>query len=88
LINKNELSKDDIKNMMTFLGDVDKSFGFIFRKRKRKYIPLTVEALLKEREQYRQANNFDKADELRAEIKKLGYTIDDTPHGPVVKKIK
>ncbi len=88
LINKNELSKDDIKNMMTFLGDVDKSFGFIFRKRKRKYIPLTVEALLKEREQYRQANNFDKADELRAEIKKLGYTVDDTPHGPVVKKIK
>jgi len=88
LINKNELSKDDIKNMMTFLGDVDKSFGFIFRKRKRKYIPLTVGALLKEREQYRQANNFDKADELRAEIKKLGYTVDDTPHGPVVKKIK
>jgi len=45
-------------------------------------------SLVKEREKYREAKDFAKADELRVEIKKLGYTIDDTPHGPAVKKIK
>jgi len=87
LLDKDQLGKEDIKNILIFLKDVDKIFGFIFGERK-KNIPSEVLSLVKEREKYREAKDFAKADELRVEIKKLGYTIDDTPHGPAVKKIK
>jgi cysteinyl-tRNA synthetase len=31
--------------------------------------------------------NFEKADEIREEIKKKGYAVDDTEEGPRIKKI-
>jgi len=87
LLDKDQLSKEDVKNIQIFLKNVDNIFGFIFGGAK-KNIPPKVAALVKEREKYREMKDFAKADELRAEIKKLGYIVDDTPHGPVVKKIK
>jgi cysteinyl-tRNA synthetase len=41
-----------------------------------------------EREQARESKNWKRSDELRNEIKEWGYLIEDTPDGPVIKKIE
>jgi cysteinyl-tRNA synthetase len=46
-----------------------------------------VISLVNNRELARKANNFKRADELRKEITKLGYTVEDTSKGPLVKKL-
>jgi cysteinyl-tRNA synthetase len=45
-----------------------------------------VERLAQEREQARKRRDFATADQLRAQITALGYVIEDTPHGPRLKR--
>lgn len=45
-----------------------------------------VDRLVKMREKVRQAKDFQEADKLRSQIESLGYRIDDTSYGPLVKK--
>ncbi len=45
-------------------------------------IPEEVQHLVNKREQARQQKDFATSDEIRAEIKKLGYDVEDTPQGP------
>lgn len=47
----------------------------------------TVEKLLQERTEAKKAKNFKRADEIRDEMKKLGFTVEDTPEGPKARKI-
>ncbi|MFA5051666.1 MAG: cysteine--tRNA ligase [Patescibacteria group bacterium] len=49
-------------------------------------IPEEIKALVTEREQARKEKNWAKSDELREQISKTGFKVDDTPAGPVVKK--
>lgn len=49
-------------------------------------IPAEVAALVEERAQSRKAKDFQKADTLRNEIEKLGYTIEETRQGTRVFK--
>ena len=87
LISKNSLSPTDAKNILDFLKKIDKIVGFIFWKKPKEKIPQEIIKFVKEREKYRKANNWQKADELRQKIKKHGYWIEDTPQGPKVKKL-
>ncbi|MCL5784361.1 MAG: cysteine--tRNA ligase [Patescibacteria group bacterium] len=48
-------------------------------------IPEEVQKLVNQREQARKSGDFKKSDELRHEIKKLGFEIEDTPQGPKIK---
>ncbi|MBI1841263.1 MAG: cysteine--tRNA ligase, partial [Verrucomicrobia bacterium] len=48
--------------------------------------PVEVAALLEERQAARKARDFKKADALRDAIKAGGWVIEDTPHGPKLKK--
>ena len=50
-------------------------------------IPSKIKKLVKERELYRHNKQFTQSDDLRASIGALGYSIDDTPLGPFVRKI-
>lgn len=50
-------------------------------------IPESVKKLVEEREQVRKAKDFAKSDQLRDEIKRLGYEVEDTSQGPKVKKV-
>ncbi|MEK7151143.1 MAG: DALR domain-containing protein, partial [Patescibacteria group bacterium] len=50
-------------------------------------IPDEVKLLTQEREEARQTKNFTRSDELREKIKNLGYELDDTSYGPLIKKI-
>lgn len=49
--------------------------------------PQKVQDLIKEREWARSNNDWDNSDKIREEIKKLGFWVDDTPTGPVIKKL-
>jgi cysteinyl-tRNA synthetase len=67
------------------LLDFDKVFGLGLAEVKEEKIPKNILLLVEEREKYRQQKDFQKADELREKIKKLGYRVEDTPQGPIVK---
>ncbi|PIS17463.1 MAG: cysteine--tRNA ligase, partial [Candidatus Nealsonbacteria bacterium CG09_land_8_20_14_0_10_42_14] len=43
--------------------------------------------LVEKREKYRKKNNWRKADEIRKQIQKLGWRVEDTKTGPKLKKI-
>ncbi len=47
-------------------------------------IPLKIQKLADEREQFRSNKQFDHSDRLRKEIEGLGYDIEDTPAGPFI----
>ncbi len=51
-------------------------------------IPVTPElqTLLDQRERARQAKDFKRSDQLRQKIMSLGYTVEDTPAGPRLRK--
>ena len=46
-----------------------------------------IESLLSERQQARQDRDFKRADEIRDQLKNQGIEIEDTPKGPIWRKI-
>jgi len=85
---KNELAKTEAKEILNFLKEINKIFLFLeFKKVKKVEIPNEIKKLTEEREKFRQAKDWQKADELREQVEKLGYEIEDTGQGAKVKKI-
>ncbi len=66
---------------------MDKIFGLDLLKEERVSIPNNVKKLIDQREKARKEKNWQKADELRQKIKKLGYWVEDTDKRPMVKII-
>ncbi|MFH1307972.1 MAG: cysteine--tRNA ligase [archaeon] len=66
---------------------MDEVFGLDLLKEDKFDIPEKVEKLAEEREKARKAKDWEKADDLRGKISKLGYQIDDTEQGTRIKKI-
>jgi cysteinyl-tRNA synthetase len=50
-------------------------------------IPADILALLEARQAARKTRDFKKSDAIRDELKAKGWTIEDTPKGPKLKKI-
>ena len=65
------------------LLDFDRVLGLCFEdvRRAGAELPDEVRRLIAEREKARRARDWAKADELRARIGELDYTLEDTPHG-------
>ncbi|MDD2696622.1 MAG: cysteine--tRNA ligase [Candidatus Pacebacteria bacterium] len=87
LIDGNKISGSDAKAILAFLKEIDKVFNFIFWKKEKQEIPEEVIKLVKEREKCRKEGLWQKADEIRKEIKELGYWVEDTKDGSKIKKI-
>ena len=66
---------------------MDEVLGLGLKDVKPLIIPQAVQIFADEREQARHDKDFTKADELRQSIKELGFTVDDTDFGPVIKKL-
>ena len=66
---------------------MDEVFGLDLLKKEKSQIPEEVKKFVKERGKARQEKDWKKADELRNEIKKLGFGVEDTEGGSVVRKI-
>jgi len=87
LIAQNKFSSEDSKGVLAFLKKVDDVFGFIFIEKTKEKIPQALLNLVKQREEYRKKGNWQKADEIRKKLQKLGYWVEDTKQGSKVKKI-
>lgn len=67
--------------------DFDKVFGLGLKDIKKEKIPAELLSLAKQREEYRRTEKWQKADEIREKIKKLGYWVEDTKEGQQIKKL-
>lgn len=69
------------------LIDFDEVLGLKFREviSKKTPVPQKVKTLIDKREQFRKQKKWQKADEIRKEIEKLGWKIEDTDRGPKLK---
>ncbi len=65
----------------------DEVLGLGLKKAKKIKIPKEVDALAKEREGARMKKDWKKSDELRSQLQKLGYSVEDTMDGPKIKKL-
>jgi len=75
------------KETLLFLKQIDKIFNFIFWPKTKETIPDELLRLTEQRQEYRKEGNWRKADEIREEVKQMGWLIDDTKDGPKFKKI-
>ncbi len=66
--------------------DFDRFFGLELDKEEKINVPGEVKKMVKERQQTRKEGNWKKADEIRDKINKLGFALEDTEKGVVVKK--
>lgn len=89
---KEGLSKSDIDQIEKLFLDYDQIFGLKFakylQKGKKEKIPEKIKKLVTQRMSMKQKNDFAAADRLRNRIEGLGYKVEDTLQGPVIKKIK
>ena len=71
-----------------FFKEINNIFGIIdFKKLKESDIPTEVLTLVNQRETARKNADWVKSDELRQEIEKYGYVVQDLTNGPQLKKI-
>jgi len=84
LIKDSNISNSDKK---ATLLDFNKVFGLGLDKLKKDIIPEEIIRLSEEREEARRNKNWDKSDELRDKIKKLGYEVKDGSNCPEINKI-
>jgi len=68
------------------LLDFDKVLGLGLAKIKKVAVPPQVKKLAQKRETLRKEKKWQEADQIRKEIEKLGYKIEDTPEGSEIKK--
>ena len=84
VIKNQELSNSEKYQLLT---EFDKIFGLDLAKIKKPAISREIKDLIEIREKHRQQKKWQKADEIRKKIKKLGYKIEDTNEGVKVKRV-
>lgn len=88
-VNKNGdmLAKKEADGIYNFFAEINQIFGIIdFKKLKESPMPKEVKNLLSQREHYRKTGEWEKADDMRKEIEKYGYVIEDGKEGSILKK--
>jgi cysteinyl-tRNA synthetase len=83
-VSKNQLSAvqaDTIKAL--FKTTIERILGIVPEPREQS-IPPEILELAEQREKYRADKDFIQADALRGQIEATGFTIDDTPYGPLI----
>lgn len=92
LINNQELSSKDAQSIFKMLQEIDSFLAFIIVPKDERLInlvneyPKKIQKLIEIRQKYRENKQWQKADETRKDIEKLGYLIEDTKQGIKVKK--
>ncbi len=66
---------------------MDEVLGLNLLKKEKIKLPKKIEELVEKREKYRREKNWKKADELREEIRKHGYGVEDTKEGSKIRKL-
>ena len=76
LIQSNQLTAKEAKKLISIWEKMNKVFGLVIKEEK-KEIPQNIKKLAEERKLARENKDFQKSDDLRAEIEKSGYVIED-----------
>jgi len=76
------------KASLDFLQEIDEFFNFIFLKKTEVKPGQKLLKLVKLRQEHRKKKNWAEADKIRKEVEEQGWSVDDTPGGPKLKKIK
>ncbi len=84
LLAAKKLSTTDVNALRAFFHEVNSIFSILDEEAK---VPPMINDLVQQREKARATRNWTEADALREKLKKLGYTIDDTPLGSLLKKL-
>ncbi len=84
LISEEKISKKDVESIISFIKEIDIIFGITEEKTN---ISEEVKKLVDQREKARKEKDYKLADKLRNKIKSLGYYIDDTKDGIIIKKL-
>jgi cysteinyl-tRNA synthetase len=87
LLDKEQVSKKEAVEVYKFFEEINKIFGIINFKKVNRVIPATIKKLAKEREDLRKKQQWQKADEVRKEIERQGFLVDDTKDGSIIKSI-
>ncbi len=87
LLEKGLLSKREALEIYKFFEDINEIFGFMDYKKINFKIPAKIKKLADQREKFRKEKNWQKSDELRKEIERQGYVIEDTAMGLSIKKL-
>jgi len=82
----NFVRDEKAKGKLRTIKEIDKVFGLDLLKKEKIKIPENIKKLIKEREEARKNKDWGNADKLRIKIKKLGYNIEDTEKGTIVRK--
>jgi len=86
LISQKKLDKKTAADILSLWNKMNKVFGLTL-KGERAEIPAEIKNLAQEREQARQAKDFQKSDDLRKLIRKKGYEIKDEKERYKIKKV-
>lgn len=70
----------------SLLLEFDKVFGLDLDLVSKKDIPKNILSLVKQREEERKQKNWKKADVLREKIRTLGFDVDDSSNGPLIRR--
>lgn len=84
VLNTATLNKKTLEKAMSVFKELTDILGIVFETRTD--VPSEVQKLVELREEARKSKNFAESDRLREEIKKKGFSVDDTEHGAVVRK--
>ncbi len=76
------------KGKIKTIKKMDSVLGLDLLKEKEIKIPNKIKKLVEKRDGARDGKKWKKADEIREEIEKLGYKVNDTDKGSVVKKLE
>jgi cysteinyl-tRNA synthetase len=82
-----EEKQGTLLEMDTILG-LDLESGIKNQELRTEELPEEVQSLIQEREAFRKAGDFAASDELRDKIYDLGFTIQDTPEGPILASLR
>jgi cysteinyl-tRNA synthetase len=85
LLEQNLISKKESAEIYKLFLEINKIFGIIDLKKVNASIPAEIKKLVKERELARKNKEWQKSDELRVQIEKHGFLVEDTKDGSSVK---
>ncbi len=86
-LSHNKISKKEAVDIFKFFMEINIIFGIFDGKNLvQGEAPPEIKNLLKDRQQFRDAKDWQKADQVRQEIEKYGYTVQDTKEGQALVK--
>jgi len=85
---KQKISVETAQKVISTMAELANVLGILEKKvPSEEELPEKVKELAVQREEARSKKDWKKADEIREEIKALGFVLEDTPEGPRFRKL-